>query len=56
MIDDLDTAEINAVVASCATDHVFVAKQCDPREALTRTLRCGDDRARIVTFGKHDVL
>ena len=56
MVYDLYAAQIDTVVTRRVANGSFIAEQRDARDALTRTLRGGDDCTRIVTFGKNNVL
>jgi hypothetical protein len=56
MVYDLNATKIDAVIARCSTNSPLIAEQRNARNSLTRTLRGSDDRTRIVTLGKNDVL
>lgn len=56
MIDDYDTAEIEIVLTRGGPDHILIAQQRDPRQALIDAMSGRDDGAGIVTFGENDVL
>ena len=56
MVDDFHAAEIYSVFSRSVANHVFIAEQRDTSDSLARTLRGRYDRARVVAFGKYDVL
>lgn len=56
MIDDRETTEVQIVFTRSGPYHIFIAQQRDSRESLIDAMSRRNDRARIVAFGKYDVL
>lgn len=56
MIDDRNTTKIQVIFTRSCADHFFIAQQSNARQALIDAVSSGDDSARIVAFGKYDVL
>jgi hypothetical protein len=56
VIDDIDAAQIQTVFLRGGTNQRFVTQQRDARQTLAHAVGRGDDGARVISFGKYDVL
>ena len=56
MIDQVNTAEIDAFALRDFANRPFVSQQTNPGNTTTRTHACRNYRSRIVTFGQDNVL
>ncbi len=51
-----DAAEVQTVVARVSAYRFLVAQQRNASDALVHAMRRGRDCARVISFGKYDVL
>jgi hypothetical protein len=56
MVDQLDAAEIRSRLPGGLANFVFITEHGYPRQSLPRGRVGSDDGARILSFGKHDML
>jgi hypothetical protein len=56
VIDYFRAAQISARLARGVANFIFVAKDCDSCQALSRRAACRNHSPRVITFGQNDVL